>query len=301
MNESVISRLCAAHLGGEPQSIRRCAVGQGNYVYTVEYGGEKYIFRLSGEENAYVDTIRWLESLARMDIPVPRIMASGRAEDWEYLVLSYIEGEDLGVVYHRLTASDKRTIAAQAVRIQKLAAQLKIDRIDDSWTWSAEIEAMLDRAHTRIAANGYFDTEKVDRLRAEAAKLGDYFASIRPVPYLDDITTKNLLVCDGQVSGVIDVDWIGVGDVLTFAALTDMALRNMECDTDYVRFLLEELQPDAAGREAFLFYTLMYCVDFMGERGTQFLDRHIEVSSEIIERLNRIYDELWHEWTQINQ
>ena len=36
------------------------------------------------------------------------------------------------------------------------------------------------------------------------------------MPYLDDVTTKNLLVKDGHISGIIDVDWIGMGDQLSY-------------------------------------------------------------------------------------
>ena len=97
-----------------------------------------------------------------------------------------------------------------------------------------------------------------------------YFEKVEPMPYLDDVTTKNLLVKDGHISGIIDVDWIGMGDVLTFAALTYVALLNMGYDTDYVSFILDEMDADDIQRKAFLFYSLMYCVDFMGERGTKY-------------------------------
>ena len=53
--------------------------------------------------------------------------------------------------------------------------------------------------------------------------------------------------------------------MLTFAALTNMALRDLGYDTDYVTYILEEMQVNDVQKRAFLFYTLMYCVDFMGE------------------------------------
>lgn len=76
-----------------------------------------------------------------------------------------------------------------------------------------------------------------------------------------------------------------------------MALLNMEYDTDYVNYILKEMQVSEIEKRAFLFYTLMYCVDFMGERGMQFLGRTVEVNEQIIDRLNSIYDLLWGEWT----
>lgn len=121
---------------------------------------------------------------------------------------------------------------------------------------------------------------------------------MKPIPYLDDISSKNLLVENGHISGVVDVDWIGIGDKLTFAALTNMAFINLGFDTDYVKYILEELQLKTIEKKAFIFYTLMYCVDFMGERGMQFMDKKVQVNEQIIVRLNRIYDGLWREWNE---
>jgi hypothetical protein len=90
-----------------------------------------------------------------------------------------------------------------------------------------------------------------------------------------------------------------MGDVLTFAALTYVALLNMGYDTDYVSFILDEMDADDIQRKAFLFYSLMYCVDFMGERGTNYKDIVVEVNSQIIDRLNDIYDRLWNEWRSL--
>jgi len=70
----------------------------------------------------------------------------------------------------------------------------------------------------------------------------------------------------------------------------------MNCDYDYANYLLEIIQPNAAQRRAFAFYTLLYCVDFMGERGMRFGDKQVPVSPEIIDRLNGIFDRLWAEW-----
>lgn len=83
---------------------------------------------------------------------------------------------------------------------------------------------------------------------------------------------------------------------MTYVALTNMALLNLGYDTDYVKYILEEMQVSDVQRKAFLFYTIMYCVDFMGERGMQFMDKTIEVNGQIVDRLNKIYDTLWYEW-----
>ena len=296
MNENTISQLCIQCLLQVPQSIERCVVGQGNYVFIVEYSEIKYVVRCSMECNAYDDTVYWLEQLASIEIPVPKVIAKGTFREYEYLILSYFEGQDIGLVYSKLKDIDKKKIAKEIVHIQNQVATLKLNNIEPQWSWHSVINDILERAKERIAANGYFEVEKVVRLWKLAEQLDEYFTSIKPIAYLDDISTKNLLIHNGRISGIIDIDWIGIGDSLTYVALTNMALLNMECDTDYVKYILIEMDLSDVQKKAFLFYTLMFCVDFMGERGMQFMDKFVEVNEQIIDRLNSIYDSLWNEW-----
>lgn len=296
MDENIIARLCEEVFSEKPMSAERCSVGQGNYVYIVRVCGAKYVVRCSPDKNAYDESAYWLEKLAAAGIPVPGIIAKGVFEDFGYIILTYFEGKDLGLVYPQLSGEDKRNIAWEIVGIQERAAAVETGEIPEGWSWHSEIKYMLDRAEKRISANGYFDTEKVGRLRSAAKELDTYFSGIEPTVYLDDVSTKNLLIHNGHISGIVDIDWIGRGDCLTFAALTCVALLNMDHDTDYVRYILEEMRLGDIRKKAFVFYSLMYCVDFMGERGMQFMDKRIEVNERIIGRLNDIYDSLWEDW-----
>lgn len=291
MKEKEVFRLWAKCFGKSPQAVKCCAVGQGNYVYIVECADGKYVIRCSTEHNAYKDSAYWLEKLSSIEVPVPRVIAKGKYGEYEYLVLSYFEGKDIGLVYPQLKDEDKRAIAKEIVHIQECVAELELENIEADWSWRAYINSMLDRAKFRIARNGYFDVEKVERVRKAMESLEEYFDHVRPVAYLDDISSKNLLIHNGRISGIIDIDWMGAGDKLTYVALTNMALLNMEYDTDYVTYILDEMQVGDAEKRAFLFYTWMYCVDFMGERGMQFMDKTVEVNKAVIDRLNRIYDD----------
>lgn len=234
--------------------------------------------------------------MTALDISVPKVLLNGKCGNYHYLILNFMEGKDIGLVYSGLTKSEKRKIARDVIDMQNKVAQLPLKHIDGNWSWIQYIDEMLDRARVRIEKNGYFDIEKVERLRSEKNVLKDYFLNIRPIAYLDDISTKNLLIHNGHVSGVIDIDWMGVEDSLTFIALTFIALLNMKMETDYVDYLLDYKKVSILEKKAFLFYSLLFCVDFMGERGTQFLDKIIEVNEEIVNRLNQIYDTLWEKW-----
>lgn len=296
--EQQISQIIFKYLNECPSKIERCAVGQGNYVYIVECTDKKYVFRCSEEKDAYKDTLYWLERLADLVIPVPIVLAKGTFEKYEYVVLTYFEGKDIGLIYKELTDKEKKNIAREIVAIQKQMESLRLENIPADWLWKKEVDEILDRSKVRIAQNGYFDTGKVDELYKLEEELKNYFAMIKPIAYLDDVSTKNLLIHNGHISGIVDIDWMGMGDKLTYVALTNMALLNMDCDTDYVQYILEEMQLSSIQRKAFHFYTLMFCVDFMGERGMQFMDKKIEVNESIIKRLNELYDKLIQEWKQ---
>lgn len=299
MNDQIISQICLECICKLPKTVERCAVGQGNYVYIVECEDNKYVIRCSLELDAYQNTLYWLEKLTSIEIPVPKVVGKGKYEEYEYLILTYLEGKDIGLVYSELTEEDKKAIAKEIVHIQNKVSTLTLENVEPDWSWNTFINYMLERAAERIIQNGYFDVEKVERLRRQMGQLEDYFTSVEPSAYLDDISSKNLLINNGRISGIIDIDWIGIGDKLTFVALTYMALLNMGYDTNYVKYILEEMQPEFIEKKAFLFYILMYCVDFMGERGMQFMDKQVEVSDQIVNRLNSIYDLLWSEWSEM--
>lgn len=279
--------------------IERCGVGVGNYVFMVSTQTEKYILRCSKEENAYQDTVYWLNRLSVCEIPIPVVLMEGKYRDCVYLILSYIPGDDIGNVYGTLKDSEKRQIAKEVVEIQRRVSEIHIE-VEAGWTWSGSfVDEMLDRAEARIKRNNYFDVRKVHIVKELQKEIQEYLDKIPPTPYLDDISTKNLLICEGKLSGIVDIDWIGLGDMLTFVAMTKVALLNMDLDTRYIDYLLEEIHPEERAYKAFVFYCLIYCVDFMGERGMRFLDKTVPVNEDIIRRLDGIFDALMKEWYEI--
>lgn len=277
--------------------IERCSVGIANYVFIVTTAAEKFVLRCSKEEDAYRDTVSWLNKLAVCEIPIPVVRSKGKHGNDSYLILSYIPGEDIGNVYDKLNDGEKKQIAREVVEIQRKVSRLDI-RVDAGWTWNSFIDEMLDRAEDRIGENHYFDINKIQIIKKLRQEIQEYLDQVRPIPYLDDISTKNLLICEGKLSGIIDIDWMGLGDMLTFVALTKVALLNMDLDIKYIDYLLDEIHPNPTEYKAFVFYCLIFCVDFMGERGMQFLDKKIPVNESIIRKLDDIFDVLMEEWNK---
>ena len=291
MNPGFVASVCKDIFSRTPQSIKRFTTGQGNYVFHVLLDSQSFVFRCG--ENSYEETIYFLSELHKLGLPVSQVIAHGQHQGTYYMIAAYLEGEELGEIYPLLSEEEKKTIATEVISLQKRVAQLPVSPSCNLECWVSD---MLNRAKARISVNGYFDTQLVDRLFPLSEELRPYWEQFVPVPYLDDITTKNLLIKDGHVSGIIDVDWLECGDPLTFVALTYMALLNLQYDTTYVQYLLEELHLSAEQKRVFQFYTLVYCVDFMGERGSTFLGRTVPVNTKIIARLNQIYSEEWAQY-----
>lgn len=275
--------------------IERCSVGIANYVFIVFTATEKFVLRCSKDEDAYKISVYWLNKLSVCEIPIPTVLSYGKCRGYSYLILSYIPGDDIGNVYYKLNDSEKKQIAKEVVVIQRKVSKIDI-RTDAGWTWNGFVDEMLNRAEERIKRNRYFDVNKVNLVKKVRQEMKEYLDNIKPIPYLDDISTKNLLIYDGKLSGVIDIDWIGLGDVLTFVAMTKVALLNVDLETTYIDYLLDEIHPNMIEYKAFIFYCLIFCVDFMGERGTKFLDKTIPVNESIIKRLNDIFAIFMEEW-----
>jgi aminoglycoside phosphotransferase (APT) family kinase protein len=52
------------------------------------------------------------------------------------------------------------------------------------------------------------------------ASLETYFSSVQPTYFLDDLTSKNVIVQDGELRGLVDFDVVCYDDPLYWLALT---------------------------------------------------------------------------------
>jgi len=79
-----------------------------------------------------------------------------------------------------------------------------------------------------------------------------------------------VLVHEGKLSGIIDLDWITFGDQVYFLGLTTMALLSMQANLDYAEYLKEEMNLNPSQEKAVKFYILVFCIIFMSEKGASF-------------------------------
>ena len=303
-----VTQICDDVFHAKPTNIIRNTVGLAGYVYTVVFNDTKYVIKISDDKNLIIGSTYWLNKVKDFDIPIPCVIAENLVNAPYYFVMSFIPGKDLGLVYSSLLKSEKKIIAKKIIGFQKEIKKLpmakgfgSLNSYEDSEnicsSWEESLLNDINRAEEAIINNGIFSVECVLKLKKIVPYFKEYFNSIKPVPFLDDITTKNVLIHEGKLSGIIDLDWISFGDEVLFLGLVTMALLSMKADIDYADYLKDEMNLNEMQERALKFYVLMFCVIFMSEKGMCFNQAEpMKVSEEdkmlLQEIFNRYYEEL---------
>ena len=110
----------------------------------------------------------------------------------------------------------------------------------------------------------------VDRVQELLHKQRGYLDDVRPLPFLDDTTTKNVLVSESGAHGVVDVDEVCFGDRLYVLALTNMALLSVQANLDYIQYWSDAWSLSPVERTMVKLYTAAHCTGFIGELGQRF-------------------------------
>ncbi len=298
--ESDARQLVEKALGGATVSAKRFATGLCHHVYEVALNDGRHVaVRLATEETRALlaGGVYWHNRLKPLGVPLPAILHANEQGSIPFVILERLPGDDLHAVYASLSREEKRAIAAAVVEAQCRAARLPeasgfglAQSYDDPalqrrQTWFQVIEAMLEHSRQWIITAGMTDPDAVDRVLRRLPRFSDYFSRVRTTPFLDDTTTKNVLIHQTRFSGIVDVDEICFGDPLLTPALTKMALLARRCDTDYVQDWLELIGADDKARAVVDFYTAVFCVDFLAEQGHAFNRGKISRDGEQTTRL----------------
>jgi hypothetical protein len=295
----------SSYLGNDAFILRRYPTGLCHYVYEVlpEHGAPIVLRMGHGETRPYLEgSVYWTERIRSVGVPVPRILFSDLDSPFPYTVIEHIPGIDLGDVYQTLRKDVRKEIAENVANIQ-----LKVQSLPPALgygfafsyedrclrqSWREVLHQQLNRARNWIQSAGIYDVTHVDRVEACLSRFSDYFNSVQPLPFLHDTTTKNVLVSDSGLQGIVDVDDLCFGDPLLVLALTRMALLANDWDTDYIHDWAYAWQLTGYQSEALDFYTALFCVTFMGEIGQKFNKDSAIIDNEKVVRYLKILDSL---------
>ena len=104
------------------------------------------------------------------------------------------------------------------------------------------------------------------RLRRLIERAEPYFAAVKPICFLDDLTTKNVLVEDGELTGVVDFDVVCYGDPLFHLGLTAAALTSNGAPLGgfYADELFRRAGLDGTARPVVDLYQAVFLINFLG-------------------------------------
>jgi aminoglycoside phosphotransferase (APT) family kinase protein len=221
------------------------------------------------------------------------------------MLIERLPGSDLGQVYAGLSSAAKQALAVRIAAIQRAVGALPMPRgfgfahsyeqADTAGrrSWADVVAADIERSEKRIRRVGRIEQRYVERVRAMLTNYETYLQSVRPVPFLDDTTTKNVIVEQGTLSGIVDTDEVCFGDPLFTLGLTNMALLSLGVDTDYVGYWLDAIGASRQQRTIVGVYSLVFCLNFMSELGqvlsqaVEYRESHAQILRDIFEKLAR--------------
>jgi aminoglycoside phosphotransferase len=303
MTEDIVNTICLQAFNALPSSVQRNHVGIAAYVYTLEISGIKYVLKISETKELIRGSIYWLNRLQSLELPIPKIHSLNVKTSPYYCVMTYIPGNDLGLVYNTLSNDQKRAIACDIYHYQNVLRSLPaangygfLHSYDDlnnlKGNWKEVVENHITRSERRITQNNIFSIDYVNRVKSFISFFCDYFDTIKAEPFFDDATTKNVLIDQGNLSGIIDLDWICFGDRLYVIALTSMSLLNMQTDLEYVEYWKKLETLSDIQEKVLLFYILIFCIDFMSEKGIRFnKEEEVKVTNAEKKLLQSIFEE----------
>jgi aminoglycoside phosphotransferase len=278
------SRRIARDFAGESVvELDRYPTGLCHWVYRCETAsGRVFVLRVARPDNrdyiaGGITNGSWL---AEQGVPVARVIGGDTEADLPWMAVEHLDGRDLGEVYADLSRPQKTALAREIVKIQQNVAELGegegfgythvAGELASFDRWDDVVDGIVQRSLGWLADTGLDADEEVELVRRRLDELRPALRDIRPVPFLDDLTTKNVLVHQGRLSGIVDVDELCYGDRMLWVGLTRMALLNAGHDVEYVENLLDELGANGEDPARCDFYTGLYAFVFLSEQGVAF-------------------------------
>jgi aminoglycoside phosphotransferase (APT) family kinase protein len=277
-NERIVSSIVYSMTGETVLSVKRMATGDQNFVYVVITAATEYVLRMTDFNFKYkfYAALAWQKMLLPLGVPLAEFINSdmeGKHSPYPSLLMMRLPGDDLINIYPHLTDVVKKNLASEMIKIQALCEKLPegpgygiLNSYSDSAvekSWYVFLTKRLALYEKHIAAAGIFNPTMAAQVLDLAKDMKENFNNIPPLPFLWDASERNVLVHQGKIAGIVDVDEVCFGDPLLVVALTSTCLELEGLDTKYTDYWSAGLHLNKLEKNRLDFYRLFYAVAFM--------------------------------------
>lgn len=229
-----VSQLVTEVLRETPLAVTRMTFGHNSVSYEVTLPERALIVRTNAKPKVFSGTARNLSTLRALGLPVSEIIASDLTQTRypsAYMILEKIPGRDLRYELSTMTPAQKKRLAGQIVGYQRKVATLPLGdgfgyaSIGKVAPFSSWRELVVSETSKDLPLNPEPHLASWrDRVFALTERFTPYFEGVSPTCFLDDLTTKNVIVQNGELRGLIDFDTVCYGDPLWTLGLTAAAI-----------------------------------------------------------------------------
>lgn len=311
-NEKIIGSVLHSMTGDEALVITRMSTGDQNFVYAIKTANADYVLRMTNSmhKHKFLAAIDWQKILLPLGIPLAQFISSdleNKYSPFPALLMRRLPGDDLINVYSELTIDVKKSLAIEMIAIQNRCKQLlegpgygildNYGDISSDKSWFEFLAKRLEHYHAHITKSGFFNPQFAKAAISIANDMEEHFSVIRPTPFLWDASERNVLIHQGKIAGIVDVDEICFGDPLLVIALTSTCLELEGLDTVYSDYWAEYLHLDHSAQARLNFYRLFYSVAFMRKHSMQTAnnkkvmfdtERLLDIFQKSLERLIKV-------------
>ncbi|MEL6657461.1 MAG: phosphotransferase [Bacteroidota bacterium] len=282
MDTTTIRSLGESVLGESPQAIIRKTIGMCNEVYELKFADKDYILRMNQEKEWIYGTHKFLPLFQELKIKVPRIIAEDYSKSiypFCYQIQTKIAGQDLAIVFPELQAEDLRSVAKEISNIYDKFSTLPDQDTFGGLTGLNEekeeslltiLEARKESITARNQVSKVLD-EKITQIHDDLLKdYKSYFHRVKPKLYYDDMSSKNVMIHNGEFNGLVDLDFLSKGDYLEGIGGIIADWYGSEAGEYYINQILQNQRLDAFQQKVVKVYAIFHLILWTSEEGIRF-------------------------------
>lgn len=281
IDEAMARRVAEGLLGQRALSVEALALGSTRHDYALRFSLGSFVLSMGPLERAseYAGALALRELLASRGVPVYPFVAVDLIAELSPFAAALeprAEGEELWAAYGGLSVEQKmelgRSMADIHARVRRCGLKASGCGVA-SWGREGELRAswaewLSERAEAAIrlwrGARGS-DHPLAEALIQALEWCQSDLLAVEALPCLRSADERHVLVADGAIKAIMEVDDLAFGDDLSVVALTETALAGKGLDRIYTRAWLERRGMDLSSWRRFELCRAVWALTFLAE------------------------------------